>query len=332
MGYLGYGLGRLIEDLPRAAVDDLNLPDCSLGFYEDVSTFDPRGLSVSPPAPTAAHSFGGLSSTFSRAGYLAAVERALCYIRAGDMYQVNISQRFAAACTADPFDIYQRLRFLSPAPYAAFLRFPDFVLISSSPECFLEVDPLTRTVETRPIKGTRPRSPDSTEDAALVRDLRASAKDMAENLMIVDLERNDLGRVAEVGSIEVSGLFEPESFATVHHLVSTVRGRLRRDRDLVDLLRATFPSGSVTGAPKIRAMQIIDELEPVARGPYTGAIGYIGFDGSMSLNVAIRILVIKDRRAYFHVGGGIVADSDPAAEYQETLDKGAALARVLTGE
>jgi para-aminobenzoate synthetase component 1 len=187
-------------------------------------------------------------------------------------------------------------------------------------------------VETRPIKGTRPRGRDATEDAALARALVLSEKDRAENLMIVDLERNDLGRVAQTGSIEVPELFEVETYANVHHLVSTVRGRLREGRDAVDLLRATFPSGSVTGAPKIRALEIIDELEPVARGPYTGAIGYFGFDGSIDLNVAIRIMVVKDGRAYFHVGGGIVADSDPEAEYEETLDKGAALARVLSAD
>ena len=332
VGYLGYGLGSLIEELPCTAAADLGLPDCSLGFYDDVSVLDPERLSAGAAVPTLARSFAGLASTFTRDRYLATVERVLRYIQAGDVYQVNLSQRFSADCAADPFDVYLRLRCLSPAPYAAFLRFPDFVLMSSSPESFLEADPLTRAIETRPIKGTRPRSRDFAEDAALVRDLSASEKDLAENLMIVDLERNDLGRVAETGSVEVTGLFEVESYATVHHLVSTVRARLRRDRDLVDLLRATFPSGSVTGAPKVRAMQIIDELEPVARGPYTGAIGYIGFDGSMSLNVAIRILVVKDQRAYFHVGGGIVADSDPVAEYQETLDKGAALAQALTGE
>jgi len=212
------------------------------------------------------------------------------------------------------------------------LRYADFAVLSSSPERFLRYEPRGRLIETRPIKGTRPRGRDGAEDRALAAALEASEKDRAENLMIVDLERSDLGRVAEIGSVVVPRLWQLESYATVHHLTSTVRARLGADCDIVDLLRATFPGGSITGAPKIRAMQIIDELEPVARGVYTGAIGYIRFDGSMDLNVAIRTMVLKDGLASFHVGGGIVADSDPAMEYEETLHKGAGMARVLLAE
>jgi para-aminobenzoate synthetase component 1 len=331
-GYLGFALAHHIERLPATAFDDLGLPDCSLGFYDHISLLDPEDLAPGPPRPIRHAGFEGLRSTFSRDGYLRAVGRCLDYIRAGDIYQVNLSQRFEAPCRQEAYAVYDGLRRLSPAPYGAMLTFPDFALFSSSPERFLHFDPRTRIVETRPIKGTRRRGRDAAEDAALVRALVRSAKDRAENLMIVDLERNDLGRVAQTGSIEVPELFEVETYANVHHLVSTVRGRLREGRDAVDLLRATFPSGSVTGAPKIRALEIIDELEPVARGPYTGAIGYFGFDGSIDLNVAIRIMVVKDGRAYFHVGGGIVADSEPEAEYEETLDKGAALARVLSAD
>ncbi len=312
VGYLGYGLKRHIERLPDTAVDDLKIPECYLAFYDRVHPFDPRPLA--PPAPALglpAH-FQGLKSSFTREAYEAAVGRALDYIRAGDIYQVNLSQRFQAQCRDDPFQVYLRLRALSPAPFAAYLRYPDFAVLSSSMECFLRYQPQDRLIEARPIKGTRPRGPDTTSDRALATELLASAKDRAENVMIVDLERNDLGKVAEIGSVVVTGLCELESYATVHHLVSTVGARLRADRDLVDLLRAMFPSGSVTGAPKIRAMEIIDELEPVARGVYTGAIGYLGFDGTMELNVAIRTMVIKDGVASFHVGGGIVADSDPA--------------------
>ncbi|HXH20890.1 MAG TPA: aminodeoxychorismate synthase component I [Dehalococcoidia bacterium] len=331
-GYFGFGLARHIEDLPSMAAEDLGLPDCSLGFYEDVAVFDPGVFAPGVGASIRHPPFDALASSFSRAGYRRAVARCLDYIRAGDIYQVNLSQRFEADCPRPPIEVYRALRRLSPAPYGAIFTFPDFTLLSSSPERFLHYDPVSRVVETRPIKGTRPRGRDAQEDLALARDLMASGKDRAENLMIVDLERNDLGRVAEVGSVEVPELFGLESYASVHHLVSTVRCRLRPDCDAIDLLRATFPSGSVTGAPKLRAMQIIDELEPVARGPYTGAMGYIGFDGRVDLNVAIRIMVIKEGRAYFHVGGGIVADSDPEAEYQETLDKGAALARVLAAD
>ncbi len=331
VGYLGYGLKRHIERLPDTVEDDLALPECHLAFYERLHEIDPRPLAPAEP-PSLGRGFPGLRSTFTRLEYEAAVRQALEYIRAGDIYQVNLSQRFEADCPEDPFDVYLRLRALSPAPFAAFLRFPECAVPSSSPERFLRYTPRDRRIETRPIKGTRPRGATPGEDDALRRELLASEKDRAENVMIIDLERNDLGRVAEIGSVQVTGLFEAETYATVHHLVSTVEARLAEGRDAVDLLRATFPGGSITGAPKIRSMEIIDELEPVARGVYTGSIGYIRHNGEMDLNIAIRTMVIKDGRAYFSVGGGIVADSDPAAEYQETLDKGAAMARALVGE
>jgi para-aminobenzoate synthetase component 1 len=332
VGYLGYGLKRHLERLSDTAVDDIGLPECHVAFYDRAHPFDPRR--VAPPSPVLGLPpvFDGLRSTFTREAYEAAVRRALDYIRAGDVYQVNLSQRFEAPCARDEFEIYLRLRAQAPAPFAAFLRYPGYVVMSCSPERFLRYDPQSRLVETRPIKGTRPRGPGLRSDRALAEELAACAKDRAENVMIVDLVRNDLGRVAEVGSVRVTGLCELESFPTVHHLTSTVRARLRADRDVVDLLRATFPGGSITGAPKIRAMQIIDELEPVARGVYTGAIGYIEPGGAMDLNIAIRTVVARTGTAWFHVGAGIVADSDPAREYEETLHKGAALARALLGE
>jgi len=233
---------------------------------------------------------------------------------------------------ADPFALYCELRELNPAPFAAYLELPEAAILSSSPERFLRLD-ASGHVESRPIKGTRPRGATPDEDRRLEDELRGSEKDRAENLMIVDLVRNDLGRVCEVGSIEVPELMTVEPYATVHQMVSTVTGALRDDCDGVDLLRASFPPGSMTGAPKLAAMRLIDRLEPVRRGVYSGGLGYLDVRGGLDLSVVIRTLIVKDERAYLHVGGGIVADSDPIAEYHETLDKArallAALARVV---
>lgn len=328
VGYLGYELHRFLEDSPISAADDIGLPDHWLGLYDKAIVFDHH-------PHTAGYSIGNrpakadLISSFSKPDYIQAVERVKEHIAAGDVYQVNLSQRFSVRMEMDPWELYLLLRERNPAPYAAYINAGDFQIISSSPECFLTFDPISRVVTTRPIKGTRPRSADPAEDRRLAQELESSAKDMAENIMIVDLERNDLGRVCEFGSVSVPELAMIESYPTVHHLVSTVTGRLRDDRDAVDLLTATFPGGSITGAPKIRVMEIIAELEPVRRGVYTGSIGCLGFDGSVNLNIAIRTAVVKDGMCHFHVGGGIVADSDPEAEYQETLDKGRAFLEVL---
>lgn len=329
VGYLAYGLKQHIERLPDTAPDDLALPDCVLAFYEQVHSFDRSPLPLPAPIPHTTSDFSRFEANMTCGEYESKVLRALDYIRAGDIYQVNLAQRFRSPCREDPFDVYLRLRAGSAAPFAAFLRYPCFAVLSSSPELFLAYDETTRIVETRPIKGTRPRGFDPASDSSLAQELLASAKDRAENVMIVDLERNDLGRVAKIGSVRVTGLCELETFANVHHLTSTIRARLGEGFDVVDLLKATFPGGSITGAPKIRSMEIIDELEPVARGVYTGAIGYFGSDGSVALNIAIRTMVLKDENAYFHVGGGIVADSDPHSEYEETLHKGAAMVRAL---
>ena len=328
VGYLGYALKRHIEELPDTVDSDLGIPDCAIAFYEELHEFDSRPLHPDPIRPSPI-TLEGFTSTLSRHEYEAAVRRALDYIKAGDIYQVNLSQRLSAPCDEDPFDVYLRLRQVSPAPFAAFLRRPDFAVLSSSPERFLHYSPPGRRIETRPIKGTRPRGSDTENDRLLAAELLDSAKDRAENVMIVDLLRNDLGRVAAIGSVNVEGLCELESFAGVHHLVSTIEAQLGQGRDVVDLLRAAFPGGSITGAPKIRAMEIIDELEPVERGIYTGAIGYIKFDGEMDLNVAIRTMLIKNDIASFSVGGGIVADSDPALEYEETMHKASGMIQAL---
>ena len=259
-------------------------------------------------------------SSFTRDGYEAAVQRVREYIRAGDIFQANLSQRFEAPVTETPLDLYRRVRTVSPTPFAAFLDFPDAVILSASPERFLRVDP-AGVVETRPIKGTRPRGLGPEHDAALGQALVESPKDRAENLMIVDLMRNDLSRVCAPGSVRVSELFALEQYATVHHLVSTILGQLAPGADALDLLKAAFPGGSITGAPKVRAMEIIAELERARRGVYCGSIAYWSVTGDLDSSVAIRTAVVRNGRVYFSAGGGVVADSDPAEEYQETLDK-----------
>jgi len=258
-------------------------------------------------------------SSFSRADFVAAVECARRYIRAGDIYQVNLSQRLAALCSLAGWDFFQRLTAVSPAPFAAFLDCGEFQIASSSPELFLRLS--GPHIQTRPIKGTRPRAADPTRDAQLSYELQTSAKEMAELVMITDLLRNDLGKVCEYGSVQVPELVRLERYPHVQHLVSTVEGRLRSGVTHVAALASCFPGGSITGAPKIRAMEIIDYLEPVTRGPYTGALGYLGFNRESQLSILIRAAVCQEGMAYFHIGAGIVADSVPSAEYQETLAK-----------
>jgi para-aminobenzoate synthetase component 1 len=261
-----------------------------------------------------------IRSSFTRAGYLEAVERVREYIFAGDIFQANLSQRFEVALTEPPWPLYLRLRGRNAAPFAAFFDLPHAAILSASPERFLHVD-VSGHVETRPIKGTRPRGIGPEHDAALGQALAESAKDRAENLMIVDLMRNDLSRVCAPGTVRVPELFTLERYATVHHLVSTVIGRLEPGLDALDLLRAAFPGGSITGAPKVRAMEIIAGLEPSSRAVYCGSIGYLSVTGELDTNIAIRTAVTRHGRLYFNAGGGIVADSVPEQEYLETLDK-----------
>lgn len=345
VGFFAYDLARRIERLPSIAADDGGVPDVALSFYDTVVTWDHatgETFATGPAAEEIAAVLDGapaagsrlpmllapLRSTFTRAEYLAAVERAKKLIAAGDIFQVNLSQRFTTKVAVRGHEIYQSLIRVNPAPFAAYLAGPDGLeVLSASPERFLRTE--GNLVESRPIKGTRPRSEDRERDRALARELLESEKDRAELVMIVDLIRNDVGRVAEFGSVAVPELPGLTSHPTVHHLHGTITARLAAGRDRLDLLRAAFPCGSITGAPKVRAMEIIEETEPVRRGVYTGAIGWLSDAGGMDLSVAIRTISMRDGRASFSVGGGIVADSDPAAEYEETLSKGRGLARVL---
>ena len=266
-------------------------------------------------------------SNLSRADFIAAVERAQRYIRAGDIYQVNLSQRLTAQCEFSGWEMFEKLSAVSPAPFSAFLDCGEYQIASSSPEQFLRMS--GSHIVTRPIKGTRPRDADPTCDAQLAYELQTSAKELAELVMITDLLRNDLGKVSEFGSVQVPELARLEKFAQVQHLVSTVEGRLRKEVTHFAAFASCFPGGSITGAPKFRAMEIIDELEPISRGPYCGAIGYLGFNRESQLNIAIRTAICRDGAAHFNVGAGIVADSNPAAEYEETLAKAAGFLAAL---
>jgi para-aminobenzoate synthetase component I len=360
IGFLGYDLAPLLERLPRKAARDSQLPDLRMALYDTAVTVDHRSGSVvlrawdltdegleaterrcrlwrrallraiESPRPMRASSLGPLASHFSRESYLQTVRRTLAYIAAGDVFQINLSQRFMASGQIEPLDLFLRLAAQSPAPFSAFLRWRDRAVISASPEWFYQ----TRgdLVVTRPIKGTRPRGQAPREDERLAAELAASAKDRAELTMIVDLERNDLGKVCQYGSVRVVSPLEVESFAQVHHLVATIEGRLRPGLGPVDLIRAVFPGGSITGVPKIRAMEIIDELEPTRRSLYTGAIGYLSCGGASGFNIAIRTILVEGNRVSYQVGGGIVADSDPVAEYEETLHKGRGLKDLLNGK
>jgi para-aminobenzoate synthetase component 1 len=284
--------------------------------------------STGPGPPIHALSgMAGVSSTFSRAEYLRAVAKARDYILAGDIFQVNLSQRLEARVAEHPFALYQRLRRHNPAPFAAYFDLGRAAVASASPERFLRLS--GGCVETRPIKGTSPRGFTPRHDSALGEALSESEKDRAENVMIVDLLRNDLSKVCRDHTVEVPELCAIERYATVHHLVSTVVGRLRPGLGAVDLLRATWPGGSITGAPKVRAMEIIAELEPTRRSVYTGSLGYFSFGGAADTNIAIRTFIVKGGRRYFQVGGGVVADSDPEREYEETLDKARGMVAAL---
>jgi para-aminobenzoate synthetase component 1 len=364
VGFLGYELGRTLERLPARHGNDLGIPDMAFGLYDVVLAFDGaerRGWILSsgfpetdpvarriraerradevearlmrataelPPPPRAVVSW---QPELSRESYMERVSRILDYIRAGDIFQANFTGRMLAprpdGVTA--YDLFRRLTALSPAPFAAYLGCGEgLCLASASPERFLKLDADGR-IETRPIKGTRPRGATPEEDAALAAELFASVKDRAENLMITDLLRNDIGRVSRIGSVRVPALCQVETFASVHHLVSVIEGQLRPGLGPVDLLRATFPGGSITGAPKIRAMEIIDELEEARRGPYCGSVAWVGFDGAMDSSIVIRTLAVTPTQLVAQAGGGIVADSDPGKEHEEMMVKIRPLLRTL---
>ena len=352
IGYFGYETGYSIEDVPDTGEDDLQLPDFAFMVVDEVLCHDHRTgnttlaiidrgdtdirvqdwrsriatIDTDNKKPGCGRGTDSLPARahFTKEEYCSAVQKCREHIFAGDVFEVCLTHRLEMDLPGDPWELFGILRKINPAPFASWLQFPDFQVVSASPERFLSLGE-NRTAESRPIKGTRPRGADAEEDARLRDDLAGSAKDRAENVMIVDLVRNDLGRVAEIGSVEVTELQIIEEYATVFQMVSTVRARLRAGYDAFDLVRACFPGGSMTGAPKIEAMKIIDAIEPVKRGVYSGAIGYFDHEGGMDLSIVIRAIICKDGRATFGVGGAVVADSDPAAEYQETLDKARAL-------
>lgn len=362
MGYFSYDLNKTLERVPNPKIDDMVLPDCIFAFYDVVFAWDhsakklylfSSGLPYEGDLriqhavqrqqsilnfinhnqsnfkiPEKIECLLPIVSNFDEASYIIAVEKAIEHIYAGDIFEINISQRFETKVNCHPFELYLKLQNQNPAPFSGFLNFSACQIVSSSPERFLKLE--DSMIEACPIKGTRRKSQDPVLDTQLQAELVDSDKDRAENIMIVDLMRNDLSRVSLPHTVEVPRLCELQSFATVHHLVSTVTSQLAPQYDAIDLIKATFPGGSITGAPKIRSMEIIAQIEPTARGPYCGSMGYIGFDGNMDLSILIRSYAMKRNRVTFQAGGAITVDSDPKAEYQETLDKAAALKRVLS--
>ena len=350
IGYFAYDLARRLENLPTIAKDEEAIPDMAVGIYNWAFIIDHQTeqsfllcqddetekkyidtlskLHKCKNKQSKAKSFvvtSEIKSHFSQDGYAQAFEKIKYYLIEGDCYQVNLTQRFSATCEGNTWEAYEALRKINAAPFSAYLNFPDVKILSSSPERFLKLT--GRHVETKPIKGTRSRRIDVIENDVQITDLKNSPKDRAENVMIVDLLRNDISKVCK--NVRVPKLFEIESYSTVHHLVSTVTGELTENHHAIDLLQHCFPGGSITGAPKIRAMQIIEELEPNRRGVYCGAMGYIDFNGNMDTNIAIRTLVQSHDTIRFWAGGGIVNDSKVEDEYQESFDKAAAMFQML---
>ncbi|WMJ82395.1 aminodeoxychorismate synthase component I [Clostridium sp. MB40-C1] len=354
MGYFSYDVGRKIESLPNYAKEDIDIPDCYFNFYDNVIIIDhvndkvyisalgilqnkdksieiieKKILKGERVSISEVNNYDKIEfkSNFTKDEYIDCVEKVRDYIEKGDIYITNLTQRFNCKIEKEPYEIYKVLRGINPAPFAAYMKLEDFSIVCSSPERFLQIK--NGIVETRPIKGTRPRGKNEEEDLINKNELLNSEKDKSELLMIVDLERNDLSKVCKPNSVKVTELFKLEEYSTVYHLVSTIIGELKDDSTSIDCVKACFPGGSITGAPKIRSMEIIDELEKVRRNIYTGSIGYIGFDNSLDLNIVIRTIFIKDNEAYIGVGGGITWESDSLAEYEETLDKAKALFRAI---
>jgi len=355
VGFFSYDLCHHIEQLPRSAVDDIEIPDCHLGFYdgiiivdhtekktyiaalgiksdenEVVKAIEDTIMQASVPFEKKKYYTDEdmeFHSNFTKEEYMIALDTIHEYIRTGDIYQVNLTQRFDCDLSIDPFDLYCELREMNPAPFASFIDFGEGHIVSSSPERFIKIN--EGKIEARPIKGTIPRGKSPEEDEQNRLQLINSEKDKSELLMIVDLERNDLGKISKAGTVKVPELFKLEQYQTVFHLVATVTGELKDDIDIVDCLKATFPGGSITGTPKIRSMEVIDELEPTQRNIYTGSIGYIGFNGELDLNIVIRTILCKENKAYFQAGGGIVWDSQNQLEYEETFHKAKALMDAL---
>ncbi|MEF1228221.1 aminodeoxychorismate synthase component I, partial [Vibrio fortis] len=341
LGYFSYDLGRRVETLPELAEHDIKAPDMAVGLYDWAVIVDHKlktacvvGLNFearlawlqdrSPVSHTPFSLTTKWQSNMTQDSYSNKFDSVQEYLLSGDCYQINLAQRFNAQYQGSEWQAYEKLEQYNSAPFSGFIRLEECAILSVSPERFLELK--DNTIETKPIKGTRPRSEEAQIDAQYANDLANAEKDQAENLMIVDLLRNDIGRVAKPGTVHVPKLFDIESFPAVHHLVSTIRADLDEQYNAADLLRACFPGGSITGAPKVRAMQIIEELEPHRRSTYCGSIGYISRHGRMDTSITIRTLVAEDQTLYAWAGGGVVADSDCQSEYQETLDK---LSRIL---
>lgn len=361
IGYLSYDFGRTFEKFSDTAKEEVDIPFCIFNFYDNLIIFDHirhkkyiSSLGILEEEEESVkkilekiqeyelkenhkeehieinHNYRieEFTSNFTREEYEETVEKVRKYIEEGHIYITNLTQRFLKKVKEEPYNIYKKLRFLSPAPFAAYLNYEDFKILSSSPERFIKIE--DKIVQTRPIKGTRPRGKTREEDENNKEELKNSEKDRSELLMIVDLERNDLSKVCTEHSVKVAELFEIEEYSTVFHLVSTIKGRLKEDKDCIDCIKATFPGGSITGAPKIRSMEIIEELEGLKRNIYTGAIGYIGFDGNCDFNIIIRTILYKDNIAYFGVGGGITYESEKEFEFEETLHKAKAIMKALS--
>jgi anthranilate synthase component I len=354
IGYASYDVIRYFENLPHAPNDDRNIPDLAFALFDQMIVFDNVNKTMTlivladcrMQAPDLAQqsalnrldalaaklqdnrrNLAAYQSNLSQKQFESAVSQCVEYIRAGDIFQVVISQRLALPLACDPFEVYRTLRVVNPSPFMFFLRTPDVTLVGSSPEIMCRV--INGKVTVRPLAGTRRRGQDAADDKRLAEELLQDPKERAEHVMLVDLGRNDVGRVAKFGSIELPDVMVIERYSHVMHISSTVNGQLRDDCDAFDALAASLPAGTVSGAPKVRAMQIIDELEPHRRGPYAGAVGYIDFNGNMDTCIALRTLVVKDEVAYVQAGAGIVADSEPAAEYQETLNKAKVLLKAI---
>ena len=350
IGYISYDICRILENIPNNSKEDFNISDMKFIFYNNIIIFDLKnnkqyitslnGIdeeinlieykineALYLKEEVVKENNKNFISNFNKEDYKSAITKLKDYIVSGDVYIANMTQRFYTENTEDSFEIYKKLRSINKAPFSAFMNFEDFQIISSSPERFLEIN--NRKVITRPIKGTRPRGKNKEEDIKNSLELLNSEKDKAELLMVVDLERNDLSKVCKPHSVKVTELFKLETYATVFHLVSTVEGILKEDVSAIKCIKECFPGGSITGTPKIRAMEIIEELEGLKRNIYTGSIGYFDFRGNADFNIAIRTIVKKDNKAYFGVGGGITYDSIEEDEYNETLDKAKALMRVL---
>ncbi len=365
VGFMGYDVVRFFEDLPARDKEGLDIPDMVFMITDTLVIFDNithmikvvsnahiKGKSAEAAYREATKKINSLvkklkkgeekqgatrqktkikehmlTSNFTLQQYVEAVLKAKEYIKAGDIFQVVPSQRFQTKIDTEPYEIYRALRLINPSPYMYFLRCGDATVVGASPEVMVRLE--GGTIDLRPIAGTRRRGATEEEDKTLAEELLADPKERAEHIMLVDLGRNDVGRVSEPGSVRATELMVIERYSHVMHIVSNVRGQLSHGRDAYDVVRACFPAGTVSGAPKIRAMQIIDELEPTRRGPYAGAVGYFGFSGNMDTCITIRTLVVKNGVAYIQAGGGVVADSDPAAEFQETVNKAKAMMRAV---